>query len=238
MEGSRWFLVWAKAHLFSSWTSRRAPSQTSSPLLCSSWWQSSSPLLCPSWSRSSLSSSCSHDPLIDFHGFANLLGTRGSLLASLWKMESHIRKKNSNNNTTECLASEIRNSGWYLDGSLLVRAFLSILVIEVVGGRRLYWFQNCSVEQEWKGEKGEKEEEEEKEEGTLEEDSDDGEEDAEEGVEQPLETDEALDLKVVKGFTFWTLLWRPLKISMKTKLKSRDNLNEKLDSLPFSLPPR
>jgi len=42
----------------------------------------------------------------------------------------------------------------------------------------------------------------------LEEDSDDGEEDAEEGVEHPLETDEALDL------------------------------NEKLDSLPFSLPPR
>ena len=40
----------------------------------------------------------------------------------------------------------------------------------------------------------------------MEEDSDDGEEDAEEGVEHPLETDEALDLKVVKGFTFWNLL--------------------------------
>ena len=72
----------------------------------------------------------------------------------------------------------------------------------------------------------------------MEEDSDDGEEDAEEGVEHPLETDEALDLKVVKGFTFWTLLGMPLKISIKSKLKSGDNLNEKLDSLPFSLPPR
>ena len=40
----------------------------------------------------------------------------------------------------------------------------------------------------------------------MEEDSDDGEEDAEEGVEHPLETDEALDLKVFKGFNFWTLL--------------------------------
>ena len=74
----------------------------------------------------------------------------------------------------------------YLDGSLLVRAFLSILVMEVVGGRRRYWFQNCSEEHDGK------------EEGT-EEDSEEGEEEAEEGVEDPLETEEARDLKIY----FW-----------------------------------
>ena len=68
-----------------------------------------------------------------------------------------------------------------LDGSLLVRAFLSILVIEVVGGRRRYWFQNCSVEHG----------------GKVEEDSEEGEEDAEEeGVDDPLETEEARDLEI------------------------------------------
>lgn len=54
--------------------------------------------------------------------------------------------------------------------------------MEVVGGRRRYWFQNCSVEHGGK------------EEGT-EEDSEEGEEDeAEEGVDDPLETEEARDL--------------------------------------------
>ena len=75
-----------------------------------------------------------------------------------------------------------------LDGSLLVRAFLSILVMEVVGGRRRYWFQNCSVEHGGK------------EEGT-EEESEEGEEDeAEEGVDDPLETEEARDLKIYTFF--------------------------------------
>ena len=62
-----------------------------------------------------------------------------------------------------------------------MRAFLSILVIEVVGGRRRYWFQNCSEEHPG-GNEGEDSEEE-------------GEEDAEEeGVEEPLETEDARDL--------------------------------------------
>ena len=58
--------------------------------------------------------------------------------------------------------------------------------MEVVGGRRRYWFQNCSEEHDGN------------EEGT-EEDSEEGEEEAEEGVEDPLETEEARDLKIY----FW-----------------------------------
>ena len=53
--------------------------------------------------------------------------------------------------------------------------------MEVVGGRRRYWFQNCSVE--------------------LDDDGEDSEE-AEEGVEQTLETEEVRDLNKLCGSSF------------------------------------
>ena len=61
----------------------------------------------------------------------------------------------------------------------------SHLVMEVVGGRLLYWFQNCSEEQE---------------EGVEEPlDSVEGEEEAEEGEEEAEETEEARDLEKGEG---------------------------------------
>ena len=54
--------------------------------------------------------------------------------------------------------------------------------MEVVGGRRRYWFQNCSVE--------------------LDDDGEDSEE-AEEGVEQTLETEEVRDLNKLCGSSFF-----------------------------------
>ena len=62
----------------------------------------------------------------------------------------------------------------HLDGSLSARAFLRFLAMDWLGGRLLYWFQNCSEEQGV--------------EGPLES------EEVEEGVEEAEETEEARDL--------------------------------------------